>query len=97
MVERLASAAAVAFRTPFGGCIRIEPNDGDAAPPAVTDDAPKAADEGRMCVWRASADTLARIFEGERLLGSAYVSGRLSISGDMSVMARLQLERPARG
>ncbi|MEX0644103.1 MAG: SCP2 sterol-binding domain-containing protein [Parvularculaceae bacterium] len=95
-----------AFVKPFGGVIRLEPEngapiwvDGRAAPPKFRATAPKGLDSGGagQCVWRGSRETLIRIFEGERLLGSSYLSGRLSISGDMSVMARLQLERAARG
>jgi hypothetical protein len=33
-----------------------------------------------------------RIFEGGRALESAYLSGRLRIAGDISVMTRLQME-----
>jgi hypothetical protein len=44
------------------------------------------------CLWRASRDTLMRIFEEERFLTNSYVSGRLVIAGDMSVMARLKLK-----
>ncbi len=88
--------ARAAFAAGFGAVLAIEPSDAAAlyvdgrheacvltnAPP----DAPAA------CVWRASSDTLLRIFEGGRALESAYLSGRLKISGDMSVMARLKME-----
>jgi hypothetical protein len=100
----LAKAAAAAFAKPFGGLIRLEPEgapalwvDGRAFPPEIGAGPPGGADEAPVCVWRASRDTLMRIFEGERLLASAYVSGRLSIAGDMSIMARLHLERGPRG
>lgn len=100
----LAKAAAAAFARPFGGLIRLEPEDapvlwidGRTSPPEIGEVPPGGADAAPVCVWRASRDTLLRIFEGERLLASAYVSGRLFIAGDMSIMARLHLERGPRG
>lgn len=100
--DPLFAAAASAFATPFDGVILIEPKeggalwiDGAANPPAVLDAAPSIAEP--RCTWRASRDTLMRILGGERLLASAYVSGRLTIAGDMSIMARLHLKGPERG
>jgi putative sterol carrier protein len=91
----LAAASAGAFKRGFGAVLRIAPTDGTpfdidgrgedcaiCSPTAATPD----------CVWTASSETLTRIFEGGRALESAYLSGRLSITGDMSVMARLALE-----
>jgi putative sterol carrier protein len=91
----LMTAASSAFRRGFGATLRIDPGDG---PPFDVDGrgetcaivAPSAAPPA--CTWRANSDTLMRIFEGGRALESAYLSGRLSIAGDMSVMARLELE-----
>ena len=89
-------AAARAFSEGFSGVIRIAPEggvafdiDGRGDRCAVVDAAPDRAPD---CVWRASAETFTRIFDGGRALESAYLSGRLSIAGDMSVMARLVLE-----
>ncbi len=91
------AAASGAFRKPFGAVLEIAPEgasafyiDGRVDPCAVV--ASPAGGESPACAWRSSADTLARIFEGGRALESAYLSGRLKISGDMSVMARLILE-----
>lgn len=88
--------ASKAFRAGFSAVIRIEPEggmsfdvDGRREICAVVDATPDFAPD---CVWRANAETVARIFEGGRALESAYLSGRLSIAGDMSVMARLVLE-----
>jgi putative sterol carrier protein len=88
--------AAKAFRPGFSAVIRIEPEGGRAFDVdgrqeicAIVDASPDLAPD---CVWRANAETLIRIFEGGRALESAYLSGRLSIAGDMSVMARLVLE-----
>jgi putative sterol carrier protein len=92
---KLATAASAAFQTGFGAVLRIIPDgcvgfdvDGRGEVCRITPPAAGAPD----CVWRASEETLARIFDGGRALESAYLSGRLSIAGDMSVMARLTLE-----
>lgn len=100
--DALIENARTVFTNPFGGVIRIETEGGpafhvDGRGEQVSISRPAPADEdahgeGR-CVWRASRETLTRIFDGERQLGSAYLSGRLAIAGDMSVMARLQLSR----
>ena len=101
--EELLRAAAGVFAEAFGGIIRIEPDggapfwiDGRKAPPSVSAAAPSDVnDEGAdCCTWFAARDTLLRIFEEERFLASSFVSGRLGILGDMSVMARLNLARP---
>lgn len=96
MTAGLAEAAAAAFRRGFGGVLKIEPEEG---PPIYVDgradlcvisDAP--LDVEPDCVWRAAKETLERAFEGGRGLESAYLSGRLKIAGDMSLMARLSME-----
>jgi putative sterol carrier protein len=91
----LRSAAALAFRRGFGATLRIEPDDDapfdiDGKRETCVVVAPLAA--APDCTWRASGETLMRIFEGGRALESAYLSGRLHIAGDMSVMARLEME-----
>ncbi len=93
------AAAAAAFRKSFGAVLEIAAEgapsfyiDGRGQTCAISAAAPAGAFPS--CVWRAAPDTLARIFEGGRALESAYLSGRLKISGDMSVMARLVLESP---
>ncbi|GAB4532213.1 MAG: hypothetical protein Kow00133_20610 [Amphiplicatus sp.] len=102
--DPLLAAARKAFSKPFSGVIRLEPEgnaplwiDGrGAAAQALTEDPGAGQGESAgagLCVWRASRDTLQRIFEGDRLLASAYASGEIAIAGDMSVMARLQMER----
>ena len=91
----LAPAAARAFRRGFGAVLRIAPEglaafdiDGRGEECVLV----PASSGSAQCVWRANAETLTRIFEGGRALESAYLSGRLKIAGDMSVMARLMLE-----
>lgn len=92
------AAAAKAFKKGFGGVIRIAPLDGASfdidgrGETCVISDA--LADRDAECTWRASVETLIRVFEGGRALEGSYLSGRLSIAGDMSVMARLVLESP---
>lgn len=89
-------AASKAFKNGFGATIRIAPIDGahfdvdGRGAACIISDAP--TDRAPECTWRASVETLVRIFEGDRALESAYLSGRLSIVGDISVMARLVLE-----
>jgi hypothetical protein len=90
----LMRAAANAFLERFDGVIAIIPTasepfhiDGRGERAEIVAGAPDGAD----CVWRASDDVLMRIFEGGRAFESAYLSGRLKISGDMSVMARAHL------
>lgn len=92
----LHSAAAHAFAEGFGAILDIAPTDG--APFHVDGRTPKPtvragfSPEPAQCSWSAPIDDLRRIFEGGRALESAYLSGRLKISGDMSVMARLKLQ-----
>lgn len=98
-LDPLRAAAAGAFRKSFGAVLEIA---AEGAPSFFIDGRDEAcgvlaaapADAVPACIWRAAPDTLTRIFEGGRALESAYLSGRLKISGDMSVMARLILESP---
>ena len=46
------------------------------------------------CTLRGSEETMLRLLSGERGVNRAYISGRLAISGDMSVMARIELSPP---
>lgn len=93
----LMTAASGVFQQGFAAILRIDP--GDGAPFDIDGRGARCviAPAGELapdCLWRADADTLLRIFEGGRALESAYLSGRLKIAGDMSVMARLVLESP---
>jgi len=92
----LAEMAGAAFQQGFGAVLAIEP-DGEAVfyvdgREAACVIAAKKPDTEPACRWGGDRETLIRIFEGGRALESAYLSGRLKIAGDMSVMARLQLE-----
>lgn len=94
--SHLRHAAENAFKSGFAAIIRIAPDDGPCfdvngvGADCFLEDA--VLDRVPDCIWRANSETLNRIFEGGRALESAYLSGRLSISGDISVMGRLILE-----
>lgn len=88
------------FKSGFDGVIRIETMDGKSSfwvdgrqtPPVVSAESPKGVEQG-FCLWRAEKKDLQIIFGADpRRLESSYVSGRLKISGDMAVMARLELD-----
>jgi putative sterol carrier protein len=94
----LLAAAQKTFTEPFGAVISLSPEGGDETihidgrqnPPAVSIAKAGAKTD---CSWRAAPDILLRAISGERSFESVYVSGQLSISGDMSVMARLNLKQ----
>ena len=102
----LAEAAAFAFTRRFDAVLKIEIDeqpdalwiDGRGPAPVILTTAPDSnapAPFAADCIWRSNAHTLHRVLEGERALESAYISGRLRIAGDMSVMARLAMESRA--
>ena len=95
--EALVAAASKAFSTPFDAVLKLAPEsgqplwiDGRKTPPVISAKAPKGVQAG--CCWRGEKDAVTRALVGGRALESAYVSGRVAISGDMSVMARITLE-----
>ena len=95
--NNLKARAEKAFAKSFGAVLKIAPDEGDPVwvdgrknPPAILSKKPKNSDDG--CTWRGAHESLMRALENERAATSAFVSGRIAISGDMSVMARLQLE-----
>jgi len=93
--ENAQRCAAEAFKTGFAAVLRIAPSDGvafDVDGRGERCSIRPAAESAPDCTWRATTETLIRVFAGGRALESAYLSGRLSIAGDMSVMARLVLE-----
>lgn len=97
--DSLLDPAKGAFSAPFAGVLRVECTDdgsslwidgrGDAI--AVSAQAPPEV-EGRFCLWRSDRSTLSLILSGQRHLETAFTSGRVKISGDMAVMARLELK-----
>ncbi|MEM9840330.1 MAG: SCP2 sterol-binding domain-containing protein [Pseudomonadota bacterium] len=96
--ERLQSAAEACFTQGFGGVLRVESSgdgsslwiDGRPDVPTVSDRAPPEV-AGRFCLWRGPVQVLSTILSGQRRLETAYTAGQLKISGDMAVMARLEL------
>lgn len=94
--DALLGAAQKAFSAPFGAILKLaaEPGptiwvDGRQAPPSLITDEPN---EPAHCIWRGARDVLIRALGGARAFESAYVSGRVSAAGDMSVMARINLD-----
>ena len=96
--DELLESAKKALTHPFAAVIKLAPMDqtpiwvdGRTTPPTIG----LAAPEGNTgdCTWYGALDALEQALESERALESAYVSGRITISGDMSVMARLTMER----
>lgn len=97
--DELFNCAARLFRAPFGGVIILEADgeepiviDGRADPPRLTRalSGLETATEG-VSVWRGARETLLRALESERQFAGAYVAGRLRITGDMSLAARVSL------
>ncbi len=104
-MSKLVTDAKKYFKQQFDGVIRVElegtPNaiwiDGRSAPPVVSEKAPANVDTA-FCLWRTSQETFERILSpGVRQLEAAYIAGRLAISGDMGVLARLEVgdQKPA--
>ena len=99
VADALAEAARPFFVRGFGGVIRIEAIDRGASfwvdgrgQRAVVDRSAPADMDASFCLWRAKHETLSRLFtERGRRVESAFVSNRLQISGDMAVMARLEI------
>ncbi len=76
--------------------------DGTKNPPSIksyaSKDAPALPDAGSdksagICTWHAARSTLKSIFDNSRTFSSTFISGRLTISGDMAVMARLNIHQ----
>ena len=91
----LIAAAEGAFGPGFGAVLRIDPGasaaffvDGRGETCVVTEAQPAPP----SATWRSGRDTLMSVFQRKRALENAYLSGRLQIAGDMSVMARLVLK-----
>ena len=64
--------------------------DGRVCPPDISTMAP-ANLASAFCLWRGQKEIFVRVFAlEERRLENAYIAGRIEISGDMSVMARLE-------
>ncbi len=102
-MQELIPAAQKYFRNRFDGIIRIEIEgvaeplwiDGRSTPPKISKTAPENVSDS-FCLWRTNRETILRLFRpGFRQLEAAYIAGRLTISGDMSVLARLEVGDPS--
>lgn len=92
-------AARRLFPDRFHGVIRVEVLDasfsfwidGRDAPPVIGREAPRDLSDN-FCLWRIDYQDLMRLCaEGGRRLDASFIAGRLKISGDMAVMARLEI------
>lgn len=97
MTPALIDAAGKAFAAPFDAVLELRPEAGDPIfvdgrvnPPAVNA-APPADKQTPDCIWHCPADTLKRVLTSSRAIENAVINGRLTIAGDMSVMARLEM------
>lgn len=94
----LHESAAKAFSTGFGAVLKLAPEggaeiyvDGRTMPPEISD-APPVDGKPADCNWRAPMDIMLRAISSRRAAEHAFINGRLSISGDMSVMGRLKID-----
>lgn len=94
--SKLAEAAARSFASPFGALLKLDPEgrpplwiDGRGPAPKILTKAPKGAEAD--CVWRGAEDSLIRAIANDRAFESSYISGRVTVAGDMSVAARVTL------
>ncbi len=105
ITDRLMEGATKTLTQAFGAIIKLAPHDdahedlapvwvdGHKTPPSTSLTEP-AKNTSNICIWHGTIEVLQRALESERALNSAYLSGRLKISGDMSVMTRLTIGKP---
>jgi hypothetical protein len=62
--------------------------------PAVSADAPPEVTSS-FCLWRGEAQVLRSVLLGQRKIETAIIAGQLRVSGDMAVMARLDIGNPS--
>lgn len=94
------SAAMKAFAKPFAGILKIVPDtgtpvwiDGRTCPPSVSTDGTRTGNMTPGCIWHGKRRDIVDALKGEEHLVDAFISGRVTISGDMSIMARLEMEQ----
>ncbi|WOI52310.1 hypothetical protein [Parvularcula sp. LCG005] len=87
------------FTKSFDGVIRIELLDdggacwvdGRQSPPTVSIQSPNGVGH-RFCLWQIDADDVGLVLTPDKgRFQNSYVAGRVRISGDMAIMARLEL------
>lgn len=95
--DGLQLAAEKAFPAAFAAVLELCPEngaslwvDGRKTPPQILTAAPE--DKAADCRWCGARDALQRALANARAFDSAFLSGRLRVAGDMSVMARLNLQ-----
>ena len=96
--DDLAATAAGALKRSFGAVLLLAPNDGaavwvDARSQEITISREQPSGIEADCTLQGSHEALLRILTGSRAFESAFVAGRISAAGDMSVLARLEIER----
>lgn len=94
--DALIAAAQKCFAAAFGAVLKLSPAQGEALwidgrqdPPGISAEPPENKIEP-ACIWRGGREPLLRSLANERSLVSAFLAGRISIAGDISVMARLE-------
>lgn len=71
----------------FDGSIKVEIENEGAL--IIDQDGARAGDEEADCTMSASADTLQGMLEGDINPTSAFMSGKLTVDGDMSMAMKL--------
>ncbi len=97
MTTPLSDAAGKAFTSPFGAVLELRPEQGEAIfvdgrsdPPSAGKKLPSGV-KNADCVWRSNVETMRRVLSSARIIENAMINGRLTIAGDMSVMARIKM------
>lgn len=92
--NELLDAAKTFFAASFDGIVKLNPDDdaalwvnGFKSPPEISNTAPEKSEPD--CVWHGASETLQQALFSVRSFESAYISGRVTVSGDMSVLARI--------
>ncbi|MEX6632363.1 hypothetical protein [Hyphococcus lacteus] len=92
--DELKEAAKKFFAASFDGVLKLAPAeqaplwvDGHQSPPEVSLTPPAKTEAD--CIWHGAAEILQQALFSIRSFESAYISGRVTISGDMSLLTRL--------
>jgi len=92
--EELKEAAKKFFAASFNGVLKLAPPeqaplwvDGHQSPPEVSLTPPAKTEAD--CTWHGASEILQQALFNIRSFESAYISGRVTISGDMSLLTRI--------